>query len=159
MTARMNLFAVLPDAYKAFIGVETSVMAHLDHRLVLLVKTRASMTNGCAYCIDMHTTHALAEGEDVQRLVGLAAWRESPSYSERERTALALTDEVTALGPDGVSDEVWDEAVDTFSEDELAHLLVAIAMINLWNRISVTTRTVPASASAVRSPAAAAPAA
>jgi AhpD family alkylhydroperoxidase len=151
MTARMNLFTVLPDAYKAFFGVERSVMQELDHPLVLLVKMRASMTNGCAFCIDMHTTHALAEGEDIQRLVGLAAWRESPFYSDRERAALALTDEVTALGPDGVTDEVWDEAADHFSETELANLVVAIAMINLWNRISVTTRAVPASASSAAS--------
>jgi AhpD family alkylhydroperoxidase len=148
MTARMNLFSLVPDAYKALSSVEMSVMAHLDHRLVLLVKLRASMTNGCAFCIDMHTTHALAEGEDLQRLIGLAAWRESPFYSDRERAALALTDEVTALGAGGVTDEVWDDAVDTFSEDELAHLVLGIAMINLWNRTSVTTRVVPASATA-----------
>jgi alkylhydroperoxidase family enzyme len=101
------------------------------------------MINGCSFCVDMHSRDALAAGEDSRRLFGVAAWREAPFYTERERAALALTDAVTRLGDDGVSDDVWDEAAKHFDQDELANVLMAIATINVWNRLSVATRTQP----------------
>lgn len=108
-----------------------------------LVKIRASMLNGCSFCVDMHTRDALDSGESTRRLFAVAAWREAPFFTERERTALALTDAVTRLGEHGVPDDVWDAAAKVWSERELADLVMAIATINVWNRIAVTTRKQP----------------
>ncbi|WP_089158077.1 carboxymuconolactone decarboxylase family protein [Micromonospora sp. NBS 11-29] len=142
--SRINLAEVAPKAYAAVLGLETYIRGTLDHTVLELVKVRASMLNGCAFCVDMHTRAALAAGEDSRRLFAVAAWREAPSFfDERERTALALTDAVTRLGEHGVSDEVWDAAAKVWSEKELADLVVAIATINVWNRIVISSRTEP----------------
>ena len=125
------------------LGLEKYVQTNVDHTVLELVKLRASMLNGCAFCVDMHSRDALAAGESSRRLFAVAAWREAPFFDERERTALALTDAVTRLGEHGVPDEVWDAAAKVWSEKELADLVVAIATINVWNRIAVTSRTEP----------------
>ncbi|MEV4202055.1 carboxymuconolactone decarboxylase family protein [Micromonospora globbae] len=140
---RMDVTTVAPEAYHAVLGLEKYARSNVDHTVYELVKIRASMLNGCAFCVDMHTTDALAAGESSRRLFALAAWRDAPFFTERERAALALTDAVTRLGEHGVPDEVWDEAAKVWSEKELADLIVAIATINVWNRISVTTRKQP----------------
>ncbi|MFI5834853.1 carboxymuconolactone decarboxylase family protein [Micromonospora sp. NPDC051300] len=142
--SRINMMAVAPEAYRLVSGLETYIRGNLDHTVLKLVKIRASMINGCAFCVDMHTREALAAEEDSRRLFVLAAWREAPSFfDERERAALALTDAVTRLGEHGVPDEVWDAAAKVWSEKELADLVVAIATINVWNRIVVSSRTQP----------------
>jgi AhpD family alkylhydroperoxidase len=143
MSPRMNLAEVAPDAYKAVLGLERYARTNVDHTLYELVKLRASMINGCAYCVDMHSRDALAAGESSARLFGLAAWHDTDFYDPRERAALALTDSVTRLGQDGVPDDVWDEAAKEFEPKELADLLIAIATINVWNRIAIPTRLPP----------------
>jgi AhpD family alkylhydroperoxidase len=132
-----------PGAYQAVLGLETYARQHNDPVLYELVKTRASMINGCAYCVDMHSRDALAAGESSRRLFGLAAWHDTPFYTEKERAALALTDSVTRLGDHGVPDDVWDAAAKEFTQDELANLLMAIAIINVWNRLSISTQNQP----------------
>ncbi|WP_435588195.1 carboxymuconolactone decarboxylase family protein [Micromonospora aurantiaca (nom. illeg.)] len=141
--SRMDMAAVAPEAYQAVLGLEKYVRANVDHTVLELVKLRASMRNGCAFCVDMHSREALAAGEDSRRLFAVAAWREAPFFDERERTALALTDAVTRLGEHGVPDDVWDAAAKVWSEKELADLVMAIATINVWNRIAVTCQTQP----------------
>ncbi|SCE85307.1 alkylhydroperoxidase AhpD family core domain-containing protein [Micromonospora viridifaciens] len=141
--SRINMAAVAPEAYQAVLGLEKYVRQNLDHTVLELVKLRASMLNGCAFCVDMHSRDALAAGESSRRLFAVAAWRDAPFFDERERTALALTDAVTRLGEHGVPDDVWDDAAKVWSEKELADLLMAIATINVWNRISVSTRNEP----------------
>jgi AhpD family alkylhydroperoxidase len=141
--SRINMSAVAPEAYQAVFGLEKYVRANVDHTVLELVKLRASMLNGCSFCVDMHSRDALAAGESSRRLFAVAAWREAPFFDERERTALALTDAVTRLGEHGVPDDVWDAAAKVWSEKELADLVVAIATINVWNRISVTSQTQP----------------
>lgn len=140
---RMDLSAVAPDAYKAVLGLEKYCRQHVEPSLYELVKLRASIINGCAFCIDMHSHEALANGEKPQRLHGLAAWREAPFYTPAERAALALTDQATRLGEDGVTDEVWQAARRNFSEAEVADLLIAVATINVWNRIAIPTHMQP----------------
>ncbi|MGW4461419.1 carboxymuconolactone decarboxylase family protein [Micromonospora sp. NPDC004704] len=135
---RMDIGRVAPEAYRAVAGLEGYVQKNVDHTVLELVKLRASMINGCAFCVDMHSRDALAAGESSRRLFAVSAWRESSLFDERERAALALTDEVTRLGEHGVSDEVWDGAAKVWSEKELADLVVAIATINVWNRVAVT---------------------
>src|SRR5687768_8660773 len=106
-----------PDAYRALTGVETYTNDHVDKQVLHLLKLRASMINGCAFCLDMHTREAIADGADVRRLMALGAWWEAPFFDAGERAALALTDEVTRLGEHGVSDEAWSGAVEHWGEE------------------------------------------
>ncbi|MCK9902813.1 MULTISPECIES: carboxymuconolactone decarboxylase family protein [Parafrankia] len=140
---RLDVATIAPGAYRAVAGLEKYVRSAVDPTVLELVKLRASILNGCAFCVDLHSRDALAAGESSRRLFSVAAWQESPFFTEKERAALALTDAVTRLGPDGVPDDVWDSVTKVWSEEETANLIVAIATINVWNRISVTTRTQP----------------
>lgn len=138
----MNLFHVLPDGYKAMLGLEKAVLqSGLDRRLYELIKLRASQINGCAYCINMHTRDAMKEGETAQRLFLLDAWRETELYTERERAVLALTEAMTLIAGSHVPDEVYEAAAAQLSEKELAAVMMAVVTINGWNRIAIATRT------------------
>jgi AhpD family alkylhydroperoxidase len=113
----------------------------LGSRLQHLVKTRASQINGCAYCLDMHTKDARAEGESEQRLYALDAWRETPFFDERERAALEWTEAVTRISENRVPDDVYELVKGHFSEQELIDLTFAITNINAWNRLNIAFRT------------------
>ncbi|MFF5785440.1 carboxymuconolactone decarboxylase family protein [Streptomyces sp. NPDC012693] len=140
---RLPLAERHPAFYRAMRGLETAAAQDIDPTLFHLIKIRASQINQCAFCIDMHSKDALAEGETVGRIVQLSAWRESRHfYTERELAALELTESVTAL-TDGVPDEAYDHAAAHFDETELARVIGAIVVINAWNRIAVTTRMTP----------------
>ena len=143
MKPRIDLTHISPAAYKAVLGVEQYVQSNVDHTLLHLVKIRASQINGCAYCIDMHTKDARAAGETEQRIYALDAWRETPFYSDKERAALALTEAVTLIREGHVPDAVFEEARAHFNEAEIVNLTLAIATINLWNRLAITLRSVP----------------
>ena len=143
MKARIELTGSLKLVQPLFAIQGTIEAGGLDQRLLNLVKMRASQINGCAYCIDMHTKDARAEGETEQRLYGLDAWRETPYFSDRERAALAWTEAVTLVSTTHVPDEVYEEVRAQFSEDEIKTLTLAVAMINTWNRLNVAFRTVP----------------
>jgi AhpD family alkylhydroperoxidase len=140
---RMNLKDVAPEAYDALATLDRYVRRHVDGTLLHLVKLRASVLNGCAFCVDMHSRDAIAQGEDTRRLFAVAAWHDAPFFSDRERAALALTDAVTRLEPGGVPDAVWDAAAAAFDEEDLAALLAAIIGINAWNRVAIPTRLAP----------------
>ena len=107
-----------------------------------LVHLRASQINGCSYCVDIGCKHSREAGETDERLFAVAAWREAPYFTDAERAALALSECVTRLSdrPDPVPDAVWDEAAKHYNEEQLAALLVAIATVNVWNRMNVPTR-------------------
>jgi len=112
----------------------------LDTKLRELVKVRASQINGCAYCIDMHTKDARAHGETEQRLYGLNAWRETPFYTDRERAALAWTEQLTLIADRGVPDEAYAAVREDFSEAEVVLLTLAVVQINSWNRLAIASR-------------------
>lgn len=139
MTERLALATVAPEGYRAVLALNGYVTRNVDHTLGELIKIRASVINGCAHCIDMHTTDLLASGEDVRRVVAISAWRESAFFTPSERAALALTDAVTELGSGGVPDDVWAAAAEHFDDTELAHIVLAIGTINVWNRIALST--------------------
>jgi AhpD family alkylhydroperoxidase len=144
MNARINLMHVNPGVVQAMLGLERQVrQAGFDHRLLDLVRMRASQINRCAYCLDMHSKDARASGETEQRLYGLDAWRETPYYSARERAALEWTEALTLVAETGVPDDVYERVREQFSEDELVHLSLAIVAINGWNRLNIAARTVP----------------
>ena len=138
---RLAVGEVDPKAYEAVVGLERYVRTSgLDRGLYELIKIRASQLNGCAYCLDMHNRDARKAGEDQRRLDVLSAWREAPGlFTERERAAFALTEAVTLISVEGVPDDVWNAAAAQFDEPELAQLLMAIATINVWNRLAVST--------------------
>jgi len=142
MKERIDWKTVAPQGFAAQLGLETYARrSGLEGTLLELVKTRASQINGCAYCLDMHTKDARADGETEQRLYALAAWREAPFYSDRERAALAWTEAVTRIGENGTTDELYAEARRHFGEKELVDLTLAIVAINGWNRLAVAFRT------------------
>jgi AhpD family alkylhydroperoxidase len=115
----------------------------LDPQLVELVKMRASMINGCAYCIDMHSKDARAQGESEQRLYALSAWREAPFFTDRERAALEWTEALTLVSQTHVPDDVYERVRQHFSEAELIALTLAVNAINSWNRVAIAFRAVP----------------
>lgn len=131
--------------YQAMLALEGYVRksSGLEPSLLSLVRMRASQINGCAFCLDMHSKDARAEGETEQRLYCLPAWRETPFYSDRERAALAWAEAVTLISETHVPDDVFEEARKYFSEEELAQLTLAVVTINGWNRFSIAFRAVP----------------
>jgi AhpD family alkylhydroperoxidase len=141
MGERLSVRSVDPAAHEAVLGLEHYVRTTaLERPLRELVKIRASQLNGCAFCLDMHHRDARAAGEDERRLDVLSAWREAPElYTSRERAALALTEAVTLIDRDGVSDDIWTDARQHFDETETVQLLMVIATINVWNRLAVST--------------------
>ena len=144
MNARIDLMHVTPGIIQAMLGLERQVRTSgLDGTLLDLVRMRASQLNGCAYCLDMHSKDARANGEAEQRLHGLAAWRDAPYYSARERAALEWTEALTLVADTHVPDDVYERAREQFTEDELMHLSLAVVAINGWNRLNVAARTVP----------------
>jgi AhpD family alkylhydroperoxidase len=114
----------------------------LERTLTNLVVIRASQLNGRAYCIDMHTLDAEAQGESHQRMYALAAWRETPFFTARERAALAYTEAATRLDHAAI-ESALDTAEAHFSEDELVQLVWVVAMINTWNRVAIPARSTP----------------
>lgn len=112
----------------------------LEESMLDLIYLRASQINGCAYCVDMHTKDARARGESEQRLYGVAVWRDTPFFTERERAALAWTEAVTEVSRDHVPDSVYELARKQFSEKELVDLTMAVIAINGWNRLNVAFR-------------------
>jgi AhpD family alkylhydroperoxidase len=143
MKQRLNPSALVPEGFAALLGVEKYLeRCGLDHRLQLLVKTRVSQINGCAYCLHMHTADARKAGESEVRLHLLDAWRESNLYTARERAALAWAESLTHIAETHAPDTVYDEARRHFSEKEIADLSIAVAMINAWNRLTISARVV-----------------
>ena len=144
MEARIDYAKTAAEAGVAMMGLEKYVhQAGLDRGLLELVRLRASLINGCAYCADMHTKVARSRGETEQRLYAVSVWRETPFYSERERAALAWTEAVTLVSIDHVPDDVFNLARQHFTEKEMVDLTLAIVAINAWNRLAIAFRTVP----------------
>jgi len=144
METRIRIDKVEAAGYKAVLGLEKFIEStpltrvHKD-----LIKIRASQINGCAFCIDMHTKEARKAGETEQRIYALNAWRDSPFYTEEERAILALTEEVTLIN-NHVADDTYQQAAKLLDESYLAQVMMAIITINVWNRIGIATKLVPA---------------
>ena len=143
MQERINIKTLEPKAYRGMFALDEYVRnSQIDPAYRELIKIRASQINGCAYCIQMHTTAARKAGENEQRLYALSAWWESPLFSEEERALLKLTEEVTLISEGGVSDETYERALQYFDENVLAQIIMQIVTINAWNRIAVSTHMV-----------------
>ncbi len=142
MAQRLDYAHTAPQGLAALRNLQAYVDGcGLEHSLLKLVKTRASQINGCAYCLDMHTKDARAEGESEQRLYVLSAWHEAPFYSERERAALGWTEALTRIASGPIEDELYEHVRRHFSEKEIADLTLAVIAINAWNRLAIPFRT------------------
>jgi AhpD family alkylhydroperoxidase len=144
MQPRLDYRMFNPEPLQAMFALEKYLAGcGLDHRLLHLLKLRASQINGCAYCIDMHSLDARAVGETEQRLYALDAWRETPFYTDRERAALAWIEAVTLVAQTHVPDSVFAEVKAHFTEQEIIDLTWLATTINAWNRLAIATRAVP----------------
>ncbi len=142
MKERFNLSKADPKAFDAMLNLEKYLAeSGLDKILFELIKTRASQINGCAYCINMHVRDAMKIGETSQRLFLLDAWRETTLFTEKERSVLALTEAMTLIANNPVSDAVFDDAKNHLTNKEMAAVMMTIVTINAWNRIAITSRT------------------
>ena len=138
MTPRLDPFTAAPELARTWFGFSTKVEGSgLEKPLVELVKIRASLINGCANCLNMHTYEARQAGATEQRIALLGAWHEAPCFSERERAALAWTDHVTLIADKRAPDDVYAALDAQFSKEEQIQLTMAIIVINGWNRLAV----------------------
>lgn len=138
MEPRLQFFAVAPKLMEQIRELNRQVMeSGLERSLLHLVKLRASQINGCSYCVDMHSKEAMHDGDTLQRVIMVSAWKESPLFSDRERAALAYTEAVTLIAKEGVPDALYEATRKHFSDEELVKLSVGIGMINVWNRLCI----------------------
>ncbi|MFH0174462.1 carboxymuconolactone decarboxylase family protein [Streptomyces cacaoi] len=146
--SRVALKKITPDVSAAMgslhgAAVSAAQDAKVEPEILELIRIRASQLNGCAFCLDMHTKDARAQGEAEQRIYALNAWRETPFFNGRERAALALAEAVTLVHDGQVPDAVYAEAAEVFDEAQVAALIWATTVINAYNRIAIATRMVP----------------
>ncbi len=140
MKKRIDLASVASSAYKRIIALDSAVQnsglmkTHLE-----LIKIRASQINGCAYCLNLHTRDAIDQGESAQRIFLLNAWSETDLYSEEERTILAMTEEITLISNNGLSDKTYEKAATLFDDEYIGLIIMAIITINAWNRVAIST--------------------
>lgn len=140
MDNRIDIQQVAPKAFQAMSVLENYIQhAGLSKSHLELIKIRASQINGCAFCINMHTADALKQGETAQRIFLLNAWRETGLFTEEERAILAMTEEMTLIHQNGLSDATYQKAGQLFTPEYLAQVIVAITAINAWNRIAIST--------------------
>ncbi len=140
MQERVNIHATEPKAINSVFALENYVNGiGLDKTLIHLIKVRASVINGCAFCINMHNREAMSIGESMKRLALLSAWKESAVFSVQEEAILQLTDEVTLIHKGGVSEETYTQVSQYFDENEIAQIILVISTINVWNRIAIST--------------------
>jgi AhpD family alkylhydroperoxidase len=142
LTERFPWIPHVQEAYEAMTRIEAFVARSLDKKLLELIKTRASQINGCAFCLHMHSKEARRLGESDARLLLLSAWHESTLFSAKERAALAWCESLTLVSATHVPDSDYEEARRHFADSELAVLSLAVAMINVWNRLQVGFRAV-----------------
>lgn len=141
MEKRINISTSEPQGYKAMLGLE-GYLSKIDISKTLkeLVKIRASQINNCAYCINMHTKDAIKNGERPERIFILSAWREATKFfTEEEQAILAMTEEITLIHQQGLTEETYRKAVQFFTENQIAQIIMLIVTINAWNRIAVST--------------------
>lgn len=141
MENRIDIPKLEPNAYKAMLALENYLQNTLLSKTHLgLIKIRASQINGCAFCIDMHTTDALKQGETAQRIFLLNAWKETELFIDEEKAILAITEEVTLISQNGLSDTTYQQAEKLFDKNYIAQIIMAVVTINAWNRIVISSK-------------------
>jgi AhpD family alkylhydroperoxidase len=136
---RLKYWEIAPQGIAKMRELEHYVNAEsgLDHGLLELVRLRASLLNGCEYCIEMHTGELKKLNEPEERIAGVADWRESTAFTKRERAALSWAEAVTDIQDGHAPDAVYEEVRAVFSEKETVDLTLAVTTINAWNRLAI----------------------
>ena len=143
---RLNYFPLFQEAFAKMVDIEALIhKSSLDHKLIHLVKVRASQMNGCAVCLDMHVKQAKLDQERELRLYHIPVWEESNLFTQKEKAALLWTENLTRLSQGSISDELYGKVKEHFSDKEITELTMVVAMINMWNRFGASFRTVPGS--------------
>lgn len=141
MEQRIDIQKLEPNAYKVMFSLEDYLQnTQLSRTHLELIKIRASQINGCAFCINMHTSDALKQGETEQRIFLLNAWKETELFTEEEKVVLAITEEVTLISQNGLSDKTYQQAEKLFNGNYIAQIIMAVVTINAWNRIAISTK-------------------
>lgn len=141
MEKRIDIQQLEADAFKAMFALENYLQnSRLSKTHFYLIKIRASQINGCAFCINMHASDALKQGETAQRIFLLNAWKDTGLFTEEEKTILAMTEEVTLISQNGLSEQTYRLAKQFFDENQIAQIIMAVVTINAWNRIVISTR-------------------
>ncbi len=142
MKKRFNIKTATPNALKALIGLETYLaQTSISKTTKELIKIRASQINGCAFCIDIHTQDAVANGEKNQRIFLVSAWREAEGiFTDEEKVVLEITEEVTLIHNNGLTDKTYEKALHFFSEEQISEIVMAVITINVWNRVALSSR-------------------
>lgn len=140
---RVQISSSAPDGYRRIINLDGYVGNAVEQPLGDLIRLRASQLNGCTYCVDMHSVDLQNAGYPLRKVFAISAWRESPWFTDRERTALELTEAVTLIHQGGVDDDLYTRAVAEFGDEGFANLILAIGTINIWNRVAIPTRMRP----------------
>lgn len=141
MENRFDIQQTEPDGFQAMLGLENYLQNSQLSKIHLgLIKIRASQINGCAFCIHMHTSDALKHGETAKRIFLLNAWKETELFTEEEKVILAITEEVTLINQNGLTDTTYEHAAKLFDEHYIAQIIMAVATINAWNRIVISTK-------------------
>ena len=146
MEKRIAIDQIEPKGFQAVFALEKYLsQSQLTPTHKELIKIRASQLNGCAFCIDMHTKDALKNGETPQRIFLLDAWRETELFTAEERILLQVTEEVTLINQQGLTTATYEAALEAFGENYLSQIILAVATISVWNRISISThKAIPA---------------
>lgn len=140
---RLDIWEEEPLYWKHMSGIESILYgSSIAKNLIEIIKIRASQINKCSFCIEYHTSEALKSGELPRRIFALAAWQDSPLFSEVEKVVLQLTEEVTHISEHGVADETYEKLLAHFDKREIANLIVCICHINFLNRVGISTKTV-----------------
>lgn len=139
MKKRLNMHAIFPDLYKHLSQIDTQIKeAGIPPLYLELIKIRTSQINGCAYCLDKHIGDAIKLGEDPRKIYVLSAWHEAQNwFSQEEQAIIRLTEEIAHIGEHGISNEVYDNALELFGEEKLGFLIAAAISMNAWNRLGV----------------------
>jgi len=145
MAGRFNMGKVLPDSYKALVALDNSLRSSgIPVILREMIKIRASQINGCAFCVDLHTRDARKQGESERRIYLISVWREAPNiFTDEEQLLLEMTEEITMIHNHGLSDRLYEKAINLWGEKQTAEVMMAIIIINAWNRIGVGTNLHP----------------
>jgi len=139
MHERMNIDKAEPAIYKAMAVAEKHLASfNIDKKLTELIKLRASQLNGCGYCVNLHSLDARKAGESEQRVFAISAWKETPFFSDSERAALQLTEEITHISVAGLTEATFLELKKHFSETQIAQLLFIVTVTNSWNRLAIS---------------------
>lgn len=140
MSKRKFLRDVDPYAFDTMLGFEEYLAeSSLTKIHAELIKIRVSQINGCSYCIDKHIKDALSYGEDPRRIFVLSVWRDTPFFSEQERAILALLEAITLVSEHGVTDEIYNHALEILGQEYLTQVMMAVIAMNAWNRVGITT--------------------